>query len=65
MIIETWKRYGAEPLPEWCARHEQEVKPPPRRFVCERKPEAAARKLEEVFTQDEIKELIALLGMKF
>lgn len=65
MIIETWKRYGTRPLPDWCAGHEQEVKPPLKKFLCERKPELVAKKLEEVFTAAEISEIVALLTLKY
>ena len=65
MIIETWQRHGTRPLPEWCGDHEQQVKPLPKRFVCERTTEAVAKKLEEMFTPEDIYEIVSLLTMKY
>jgi len=65
VIVETWKRHGDRILPAWCDGHESEVKPPLKKFLCERKPELVAKKLEEVFTAAEISEIVALLTLKY
>ena len=55
-------------MPAWCDwsdEDEQKVRIPQKRFSCLRKPEAAAKKLEEVFTASEISEIVALLTLKY
>ena len=68
MIIETWKRHGDRILPAWCDwsdEDERKVKPSQKRFSCLRKPDAVAKRLEEVFTAEEISEIVALLTLKY
>lgn len=55
-------------MPAWCDwsdEDERKVKPSQKRFSCLRKPDAVAKRLEEVFTAEEISEIVALLTLKY